>query len=102
MDSEREPIWQDYRRRSTTDKQKLAKWLETHWGTARMAAKHCPDLVDRKVKNVAALLEELVLERRTRATELPPRPNRMGQYTQFTGKHTDEGNDWGEIKKDKK
>jgi hypothetical protein len=93
MDSE-EPIWQDYRRRSTTDKQKLAKWLDTYWATAQMAARHCPDLVDRKVKNVAALLEELVVERRTRATELQ-RPNRMGQYTGFYGKHTDEGNDWG-------
>jgi hypothetical protein len=80
------------------DKERLRSWLETHWATARMAAKHCPDLVDRKVKNVSALLEELVKEGRTTVTEIP-RVNRLGQYTLFTGKYSDKGRDWGEVKK---
>jgi hypothetical protein len=101
MDSENEPIWKDYRQRrsprlAATDKEKLAMWLETYWATAEMAAKHCPDLADRKVKNVAALLEELAAEGTIPVTDIK-RANRMGQYTQFTGKHSDKGNDWGEI-----
>jgi hypothetical protein len=80
------------------DKERLRSWLETHWATARMAAKHCPDLVDRKVKNVAALLEELVKEGRTTVRDVP-RVNRLGQYTLFTGKYDDKGRDWGEVEK---
>jgi hypothetical protein len=80
------------------DKERLRSWLETHWATARMAALHCPDLRDRKVKNVAALLEELVQENKIKVTDVK-RVNRLGQYTGFYGKHTDKGNDWGEVKK---
>jgi hypothetical protein len=54
--------------------------------------------VGRKVKNVSALLEELVKEGRTTVTEIP-RVNRLGQYTLFTGKYSDKGRDWGEVKK---
>jgi hypothetical protein len=84
------------------DKEKLAAWLQTHWATARMAAKNCPDLTDRKVKNVAALLEELAAEGTIKVTDME-RVNRFGQYTLFTGKAGDKGRDWGEVKpKDKK
>jgi len=65
-----------------------------------MAARHCPDLQDRRVKSVTALLEELAAEG-MKVTEIG-RLNRMGQYTQFTGKHSDEGSDWGEVKPEDK
>jgi len=51
-------------KQSFDDKEKPAAWLQTHRATARTAARHCPDLQDRRVKNVSALLEELAAEGR--------------------------------------
>lgn len=75
------------------DEQTLLEWTKTHWATARGAARHCPGLLNRRVKHVEALLEKLASEGKIPVSEVK-HTNRIGQYT-LAGFHADYGTSGG-------